>query len=154
MIRLIQDCEIRDLFNRGTQEGLSRYWYFRSYGSPYYTFQHDDSISWEEEDAYIEGFLHSSGLLIDRGKFDSAFPYFGMDEWTSIIGFVSDDDKAESIAKYIKANEMSPELITKQYPDIKLCAFYWIAEWWEAFGESEVLQVILNPELKLSLIHI
>ena len=147
MIKLIEDCEVHELFNKGVEAAQQRYWYFSAYDGPRYTLFWNDEISCEEEDAIIEDFLHPEGNFINIDKFDTAFPHFGMDEWTSIIGFRAAPEKATDVAKFIYDNEMAPEKILRSYPESDVCGFYWIAGWWEAFGNEEFIRELVNQDL-------
>ena len=147
MIRLIENCNARKFFKKGKTEALRRYWVFSAYSGPYYLFTDELDIDPEDYDEYIENFLYSGESFVDVGKFDLAFPVFGMDEWTTIIGFVSSRDKAPKIAKYICEHDTRPEKVVLRYPKIELIEFLWVDGWWEIFGDVDVAFDLINPDL-------
>ena len=146
MIRLIEDIEIQELLQDNHPEVLRRYWVFSAYSGPAYNFPRNFNLTMDEEDAYIKDFLFNDSNFINIGKYDKASKILSMDEWTSLVGFVSTSKEAKSIAEYITKHDFEPELITKQYPNIELIGYYWIDGWWELYGDINLGYNILNGE--------
>ena len=147
MIRLLEDCEARELFKKGHPEALRRYWVFAAYSSPCYRFPSELDMDDESKDEYIQSFLYPGESFIDVGKFDLAFPVFDMDEWTTIVGFVSSREEAPEIAKLIEQHQTIPEEVVARYPRIELIELLWVDGWWEIFGDIEVASDLIKPDL-------
>jgi hypothetical protein len=147
MIRLIENCDVRKLFEKGHPEALRRYWVFAAYSSPSYRFPDESEMDDESWDEYVRNFQFPEQSFIDVGKFDLAFPFFGMDEWTTVIGFVSSRDQAPAIAKFIADHATRPEIVVSRYPEIELLAFLWVDGWWEVFGDIGVASEFIRADL-------
>lgn len=147
MIRLLENSDVRELFKKGQPEALRRYWVFAAYSSPCYRFPSEFNMDDESMDEHIQAFLYPGESFIDAGKFDLAFPVFGMDEWTTLVGFVSSRDEAPGIARYIEQHDTSPEEVVARYPGIELIEFLWVDGWWEIFGDIDIASDLIKPDL-------
>lgn len=147
MIRLLEDCDVRKLFKKGHPEALRRYWVFAAYSSPIYRCPDELDMDDETWDEYQQNFLYPGESFIDVGKFDSAFPFFDMDEWTTVVGFVSPRDEAPEIARFIEQHDTSPEEVVARYPRIELLEFLWVDGWWEIFGDIDIASGLIKPDL-------
>ncbi|MDX2109090.1 MAG: hypothetical protein SFY80_02500 [Verrucomicrobiota bacterium] len=150
MIRLLEDCDIRKLFTRDHPEVLRRYWLFTAYSGPCYFVTDEDGNLRDDEDEYIRQFCYPGHAFIDKGKFNLASPYFQMDEWTSLIGFVSSSELAPTIVQFLRGDELGYEKVVSSYPNLELVGFLWVDGWWELFGDISTAWRMVESSLELT----
>jgi len=135
MIRLVEDINISNLLTPEHPEVNRRYWSYSAYSGFMLHTPSTDHLSFEEEEEYLADILVGGSNLIDLRKFGKASKLLGMDEWTSVNGFVAPVSEAVEIHNFITDNDYDPEIIVSKYPDIEHIGFYWVDGWWEIFDD-------------------
>ena len=119
-----------------------RYWVFHCASGPIY-----QGVTGIDPDAVSVDFFYPGQQFIDRNKFDYAYPSFHQGEWTTLIGFVCQENDAPVVARV--ANDLSnrPEKLFEQFPKQQLFWICWVNGWWEAWSDAGTLGRLINPNL-------
>jgi len=143
MVKLIQDAECNKLFT-GSLDLADQYtWIFDSRGR----WQEDFWVR-DDFDEFVESHTHRgfSSVVISGGHFSSIVDSLALDEWSYLTGFKTDKFEPTVIQKIID-NQSDPHLLQDLIDERSVLWFVYIAERWEAMGDYEVINKILNPNL-------
>ena len=94
---------------------------------------------------------NTSTCLIERGCFSKAFPWFGCDEWTYLVGFQSEERDYENCAKYLtRCLTRACFEALEEYDGILIVC---VADWWECFPKNHSLLPLLGSSLNRASTH-
>ena len=143
MVKLIQDAECNQLFT-GSLDIADKYtWIFDSRGRWQQDYWIRDNFHEFVESHTYPGF---SSVVISSGHFSSIVDSLALDEWSYLTGFKTEQFEPSIIQKIID-NQSDPHLLQDLIDERSVLWFVYIAERWEAMGDYEVINKILNPNL-------